>query len=360
MRLLITSAILLLTFSLTAQSKKEQADKLTYEAIQKMDAGDIDESLVLLKKARKLDPDGMDPIYEMGYAYTMKGEYSKSIKMFRSILDHKDVIDRVYVMLGNSYDYDGQREEAIKTYEDGLEKFPKSGALHLERGNMHLQKEEYSEAMSYYEKGIEAEPTYTSNYYRAANIYFMSDQKIWGMMYAELHILLSPGSERSLELSKQLYNCYKDNITVTSDTSMKIDFCENVLTLNNLSDVENMQMPYCMSWGTAMSMAAFLSSDDLGIEELARIRSSFIDNYFSMGYGESLPNILYDYRKKVADEGLDRIYNYYILMMGDPDFASNYFEANEKELDKLSEFLFTKKINISEDNKLYRKQYAGE
>ncbi len=360
MRLLLTTVTLLFTFSLVAQSKKEQAHKLTFEAVQKMDAGKIDESIVLLKKAKKLDPDGMNPIYEMGYAYTMKGEYAKSIKMYQSILDHEDVSDRVYVMLGNAYDYDGKREEAIQTYEDGLEKFPKSGALHLERGNMYLQQEDYSNAMFYYEKGIEVEPTYTSNYYRAANIYFLTDQEIWGMMYAELHILLSPGSERSIELSKKLYDCYKDNITATSDTSMQIDLCESILTIDNISDVENLKMPYCTSWGTAMSLAALQFSDALDIEDIARIRSSFVKNYFSMGYGESLPNVLYDYRKKIADEDLDRIYNYYIVMMGEPDFAREYFEANEAELDKLSQFLYSEPINISEDNKLYRKQYAGE
>ena len=173
--LLFFTALSALSIYSQTEAELNESQKLIYEAVQKMDAGEVDASMELLKQAKKLDPRGMTAIYEMGYAYTLKNDYGKAIKYFKSITNHKEVNDRVFVMLGNCYDINGQPEEAVKAYEKGLNKFPNSGRLHLERGNMFLQKEEYNDALFYYEKGIEVEPNFSSNYYRAANIYFMSN-----------------------------------------------------------------------------------------------------------------------------------------------------------------------------------------
>lgn len=358
---LLATAFLAIQSVSFSQTNEEKAGQMTYDAVQKMDAGDPKGAIELLKKAKKLDPKSMDIPYEMGYAYLLMEDYKKAVESFESILKHKDVTERVYVMLGNSYDYNGQPDLAIQTYDKGLKKFPKAGALYLERGNMHLQAGEYNEAMSYYEKGIDADPQYSSNYYRASKIYFMSNQKIWGMMYAEIFILLQPGTDRSMELSALLYDCYHDNIEITSDTSIQVDFCENIISINKASDLKNFLMPYCTSWGSAMALATAIDFDDsLNLAGLVKIRSNFISNYYSLGTDKNFPNALYDYCKQVQDAGHADAYNYYILMMGDPDSAKIWLDSNEVALDNLSEYMAKNPFKVSENNHFVRTQYPGE
>lgn len=357
--LALVAALIFVATSTFAQSKKEKQEKaesLVYEAIQLMDKGNPDAAIELLEDAQKLDPKSMDVPYEMGYAYLMKNDASEAIKLFRPLLKHKDVNDRVYTMLGNSYDINGQPEKAIETYDKGLQKFPNSGTLHLERGNIHLQKEEYNEAMAYYEKGIEVDPGHSSNYYRAAKIYFMSNQKIWGMMYAELFILMNPGADRSIELSSMLYDCYQNNITLTSDTSAKIDFCENIMTISDINDI---QLPYCSTWGTAMSLAVFVK-DTIDLPTLDKIRSAFINNYYSMGFDKEYPNILYEYRKGIEDAGLGSTYNHYILSAGAPEYTQQWVSENEDELKKLGSYFAENPFVVNDKHRFYRKQYPGE
>jgi len=347
------------TTSVFAQSKKEKQEKaesMAYEAVQLMDNGNPDAAIELLEEAQKLDPKSMDIPYEMGYAYLMKNDAAQAIKQFKPLLKHKDVNDRVYTMLGNSYDINGQPDKAIATYDDGLKKFPNSGTLHLERGNMHLQKDEYNEAMAYYEKGIEVDPNHSSNYYRAAKIYFMSNQKIWGMIYAELFILMNPGTDRSIELSGLLYDCYQNSITITSDTSSKIDFCENIMTISDINDI---QMPYCMTWGAAMSLAVIVK-DTIDLPTIDNIRSAFISNYYSMGSDEEYPNILYDYRKGIEDAGLGSAYNHYILSAGAPEYVQQWATENEDELKKLGGYFAENPFVVNDKHRFYRKQYPGE
>ena len=172
------------------QTNVEKAHSKGLEAIKHMDNGKIDESILLLEEAQKLDPNRIDYPYEIAYALYSREDYKGAIKILEKIKNHKDVLDRLYQLLGNSYDFLGNSDKAFEVYDEGLKIFPNSGMIYLEKGNVYWSKKEYKKALSFYEKGIQVDPKFPSNYYRAARIYCSSSEEIWGIIYGEIFMNL--------------------------------------------------------------------------------------------------------------------------------------------------------------------------
>ena len=226
-KILMMLLFLFTTLAASAQDKQQQAAEKCNAAISLMDDGKIDESIVLLKEAQALDPDKALYVYELALAHYLKEDYEEAKSLLKQILKDKDASDRFYQLLGNCYDILGNSKKALDTYDDGLKLFPGSGSLWLEKGNVYWNKKDYAGALSFYEKGIEVQPGFSSNYYRASLIYLNSTEEIWGMIYGELFINLERNSKRTSEMSKLLYETYKREIKITSDTSISVSFSRN-------------------------------------------------------------------------------------------------------------------------------------
>lgn len=80
-----------------------------------MDQGYVDESIGLINEAIALDAQP-DYQYELGYAYYLKQDYNRVIKIIQPLLNEKETRDLYFQLLGNSYDLGGDRNKAIATY----------------------------------------------------------------------------------------------------------------------------------------------------------------------------------------------------------------------------------------------------
>lgn len=87
------------------QNNREQVLALQRQAIELMDNGDPDQGIVLLRQALTLDPDYWPLTYEMAYAYMVKRDYQKAIKLAKTLYKYEDCNDLVYQLVGNCYDY---------------------------------------------------------------------------------------------------------------------------------------------------------------------------------------------------------------------------------------------------------------
>lgn len=322
-----------------------------------MDEGNPEEAIRLLKQSIELDDETIDYPYELSLAYYISKDYSAAIDVLEELTDHDEAGDRIWQMLGNCYDLDEQKDKAIETYEHGLELFPTSGILHLERGNMELANGEYNEALSYYEAGIAAQPEFPSNYYWAAKLFMSSEEEVWGMIYGELFMNLERNSGRTAEISKMLYDTYRSEIDITSDTSMSIEFCNSVITAEDLmGDLENLKLPFCMVYESTM-IKTLIFYDTITTSSLNEIRTSFVENYYSMGYDGTHPNILFEYQKDLVNNGHLEAYNYWILMKGEPDTFEAWHLTNGAKWDEFVEWFAENPIKISESRKFHRTQY---
>jgi tetratricopeptide (TPR) repeat protein len=355
MKKIFTLLILLILGQIAyGQSNKEQALTKAKEAITLMDNGNIDESIKLLEEAQKLDPKRIDYPYEIAFAYYLKEDYQKTIDILNKYVKHQDVTERLFQLLGNSYDMIGETSKAIKVYDNGIKKFPNSGMIYLEKGNLHWDKKEYSKALPYYEKGIEVAPNFSSNYYRAAKIYCNSTEEVWGMIYGEIFMNLESNSDRTIEISKLLFDTYKSEIKFVNDSSVSVSFCQQmIMDLNTLSDSKNLQLPFCMIYEPTLLMS-IVSEKNININSLDRIRKNFIENYYKMGYDKIHPNVLFEYQNKINEAGHLETYNHWILMKGDEDGFDTWLSENEDKWDRFVDWFTNNALKLNNNNKFYK------
>lgn len=352
--------IILLLFSLSvvaqSQKDKDKALEIAKKAIGLMDEGEIDESIELLQKAEKLDPDRIDYPYELAYAHYLKKDYESAISVAERILQHKNVIDRVYQILGNIYDIQGDPDKAIKTYELGMEKFPNSGRLHLEAGVVEHARENYNKAIEYWEEGIKAEPNYSSNYYWLAKIFAQTDELIWSIIYSELFIDLELGSPRTEEISKLLYDNYQNSYVQLSDSTAEYRLTKKgfEIVLEDKKDIKNIKkkgLPFEGTFATVYSFSALDFQKGINLKSIYLARLNFVNNWFEKHH-KNYPNKLMDFQKRILDEGLFEAYCYYIVSRGDLDGFNSWQESHKEEFNVFANWIQNNPIGI-ERNDLY-------
>lgn len=340
------------------QSDKENAFEKGRAAIELMNNGKIEESIKLLEDAQKLDPDRFDYPYELAVAYYLKNNYNESIKILEKIIDHKNVDERLFQLLGNSYDILGKTDEAFEAYDRGLEKFPNSGMIYLEKGNVHLGKNEYGNALQYYEKGIEVDPEFPSNYYRATLIYCGSTEEVWGMIYGEIFMNLERNSKRTAEISKLLFDTYKSQISFLSDTSFSVSF--STITSKNITDLQdpkNIKLPFGIGVYEPTLMMSLINEKSIDINSLDNIRTNFVETYFKNGYDKKYPNILFEYQNKIIKAGHFEAYNHWILMKGDEEAFRKWYSSNKEKWDNFVKWFKDNLLELDRSNKFFSKQY---
>lgn len=338
--------------SLNAQSKEEKAYQIGTEAVKLMDKGQIQESIALLQDARELDPKSFIYPYEIAYALCLDKNYEDALKILKKLEKHKDASDLLYQMMGNCYDYLGDSKEAVKTYERGLKKFPNSGCLYLELGNMQRDKGENYAALSYFEKGIEVEPTFPSNYYWAAKIYLNTEDEVWGMMYGELFMNLERNSKRTVEISKLLYDTYKNEIKILNDSTVSVSFCK----YSEISS-DNTKLSFGTGIYEPILMMSLPNTKVIDMSTLNKIRTNFLDIYYKRNLENIYPNALMAYQKKIKDAGYINAYNHWILMQGDTEGFLEWKSANENEWKNFMELFSNNPIKLTPKNKFVKDQY---
>lgn len=340
------------------QTNIEIALEKAQKAIDLMDNGKVDESIKLLEEAQKLDPDRFDYPYELAYAHYLKEDYKGVIKILEKNIDHKDVSERLFQLLGNSYDVLGKTDKAFDAYDAGLKKFPNSGMIYLEKGNVYWGKKEYGKALPFYEKGIEVDPRFSSNYYRATLIYCGSTEEVWGMIYGEIFMNLERNSKRTTEISKLLFDTYNSEIKFTSDTSFSVSFSKNAsINISDLNESGKIKLPYGVGVYEPTLMMSMVNEKSIDINSLDRIRKNFIENYFKNGNDKEYPNVLFDYQNKVLQAGHIEAYNHWILMKGDEDSFGIWHSSNTEKWDDFVKWFTDNGLEINNSNKFYSGQY---
>jgi len=343
------------------QTNKEKAYEKGMEAIKLTDDGNYTQAISLLKEAKKLDPENINYPYELAYTYYLSKDYETAGKYLEGILKHKDVTDQVYQLLGNCYDNLKNSGKAMDTYKAGLEKFPNSGKLYFEMGIVQLGKNENIKALDYFENGIKVDPKHPSNYYWASKLYFISSEKVWGMIYGELFMNLERNSDRTMEISKLLFDTYKDQIKFLSDTSITVSFSKNAtIPLNDIidmNDAQGIKLPFGVGIYEPTLLLSAVNEKAIDINSLDRIRKNFIELYFKKNNELKYPNVLFDYQNKIIGTGNISAYNHWILMKGDESGFENWLSANEEEWNNFISWFEDNQILIDNNHKFYSGQY---
>ena len=109
------------------QNNREQVLALQRQAIELMDNGDPDQGIVLLRQALTLDPDYWPLTYEMAYAYMVKRDYQKAIKLAKTLYKYEDCNDLVYQLVGNCYELSEESEKSLESLCAGAQTLSRFG-----------------------------------------------------------------------------------------------------------------------------------------------------------------------------------------------------------------------------------------
>ena len=339
------------------QNNREQVLALQRQVIELMDNGDPDQGIVLLRQALTLDPDYWPLTYEMAYAYMVKRDYQKAIKLAKTLYKYEDCNDLVYQLVGNCYDYLKNPKKALKVYAQGLKRFPDSGALYLEQGVVLGMQGHYDEAVASFEKGISVAPMFPSNYYRAAQFYAYSTSKVWSQIYGEIMMNLLPSGDRNKEISELLFRNYKAGIVFSAD-SVSVDFYENrpiAITIDMLM-AGDVREPYGAVYEAAMQ-AAVGGERSVDLESLNRIRSRWIDESLKkldegantvVKYDNQIVVPFLEYLRSVRDAGHLEAYNYWVLREGNKTAFGLWVSDNRQKFNDFMKWLEHNRLKIAD------------
>ena len=340
-RLIILVSLLAAVMAVCAQSIDEvdfsEIDSQRFEnAIQMMDNGAADKAIEILLALDKTYPDNYVILYELGYAYSITKEYTKLLKICDRLKNHPEANFQVYQMIGNTLDYMGKRKDAIKAYNEGLKKFPNAGMLYVEQAIIYEHEQDYNQAVALYDKAIEVEPTLDSPYYHLAKLFSMSTEPVWAIIYGETAMIIGVNSDRSKELSKLIYDTYKDNIHISDNGKTIHTTLTEMNTIDMSADSSVVRIPLPIAFEIELQKSMVHLNDTIDLPTLIEIRKGFIEQLYSDMNGYYDIPIL-DFQRKVLDNGHWEAYNMWLLMEGDLDYFDEW-TRQESSTTKLRAF----------------------
>jgi tetratricopeptide (TPR) repeat protein len=349
--------LLLTTLTVSAQSKddKEKARSFALDAVKKTEKEEYEESIKLLKKAQKLDPENPAYAYEIAYAYVLMKQYPEAISTIEPVIGHKDATDKYYILLASANYSLGNHDKALEIYKKAFALFPASGSLYLEAGMIEYNRKNVRQAIYHWEKGVAAEPGYTSNYYLLAKALCPSQEKAWGIMYGEIFINLEKETRRSEEISKLLYDTYREGIQIKSASEASVTFAKNRITLVR-GDKE--YPPFGLLYEKTMQLAVmFLAMEnetEVNTAFLSKARSKFIANWYESKYNDIHPNPLFDLHQKMVEKGHFEAYTYWVLRKGNEEAFNKWAQDNSEKFKAFAGWFHQNPLQVNDKNKFYR------
>ncbi len=367
MNRLILFLLLTLPIGIHAQetSPQQRAQELLKSSIKLMDEGKFEESISQLEEAISLDPEPLDYTYELGFAYYLKKDYEKSISICKTLFTHKDVIDRVYQLVGNSYDILGQPDKAIEIYQTGMKIFPNSGRLYLEAGVVERKRGDHNKAIEYWETGIKAAPTHSSNYYWLARTFAETEEPIWSFLYGEIFMNLELNSKRTVEISKLLYQNYENSLKSGSDSTQNYQLTKKgfEITISGKKDLRKLKkgklnlLPFEGTFAMVYStVATILAQSEISLQSIYEVRLNTINNWFGK-HDQEYQNSLFDRQKSMIDAGVFEAYSYWIISQGAPEAFQTWAQENEKAFNDFATWIQSNRLNFESKDKYARIDY---
>jgi tetratricopeptide (TPR) repeat protein len=175
-----------------AQQRKIQ------EGIAIHDRQAFDSAIVLYLDVLRENPDNVEALYELSYAYLEKEDYQKAAETASRGTEYdSDILPLFYVTLGTSYDALRQPQRAIDAYERGIKDFPANYLLHYNAGVTYASMKRYSDARDCFMRAMAARPDHPSSHFGLGNIFILTRYRVPAICALSRFLVLEPGSTRS-------------------------------------------------------------------------------------------------------------------------------------------------------------------
>ena len=327
-------SVLLVSGSMAAWA--QQAADIIKSAREYSMAGDVENTIVVLKKGMEQFPGNTDIALDLAMAYMTAKRNAQALEVLKPLMDNNKAEETVYQVAGLVYRSELDYKEADKVYKAGLKAYPKSGMLHNEYGQlMEAMEPGRGSGIKLWEKGIELDPGYANNYYHAARYYAAANNSVWTMLYGEIFVNLDSYSSRTIEIKNLLFQFYKRV------------FAFGVGGLNDKN-------PFEKAVAETLLKQKGLASSGINPESLSAIRTRFILDWFYNPLSQKYPFRLFERQQNMLRDGLFDAYNQW-LFGGAANLAAfqNWTKTNNEAYQDFTRFQ-RQKLFVMNNGQYYR------
>jgi tetratricopeptide (TPR) repeat protein len=339
-------AFFVFTASFCFGQSEENAETLHQTAKTFLQQGDYDNAVLVLTKARQMEPNDLQIANDLLFAYYLKRDFAKAMEIGKPLVERKDANVQSFQLLGLTYKATAQDDEAEKLYKKGLAKFPNEGILYSEYGDL-LSAKKIDQAVQIWEKGIDADPNHSSNYYFLAKQYSYNGDLIWSILYAEMFLNMESFTARSTEMKNLLLQQYKKYF-VSGYTPPKVS---DKRKINKKADRKYVQF----TTAVAETLNKQQAQTSLGItpETLTVIRTRFILDWYNT-YGVNLPFRLFEHQRQLLQEGMFEAYNFWLFgPAANIKTYQTWQQYHQEELNSFLTFIRSKVFKVPEGQQYY-------
>jgi len=315
-----TAFALLLAASLSTANAQQDAGSLKESARASMQKGDFDNALLLLNKAKELQPADADLTKELAYVNYLRRDYAKTIELSKTLADKNQADEQAYQVWGMAYKAIAEYDEGDHMYKRALKVYPNSGVLYSEHGDLLSLKKETGEAIRQWEKGIEVAPSYSGNYYHAAKYYQENGTPLWSWLYGETFINLESLSGRTVEIKTVLLSDFRQ-----------------LLSPGALTNAAKGSNAFAKAVAETLGKSAG-GSAEVTAASLTTLREKFISEWFA-GNATKFPFRLFDHQKQLVSQKMFESYNQWIFgaAINTTDFKE-WITAHEAEIKAFQDY----------------------
>ncbi|WP_457636987.1 tetratricopeptide repeat protein [Oceanithermus sp.] len=148
-------------------------DRYTYAEDKKSAAAFLDQALLILDDALRIDPNYY-PIYnQRGLIYQYKGDLKKAEEAYKKALELEPKDPIVHYNLAQVYLSEGRLDEALEMLRKGVELDPESAQLQLLYGKALTVKGDLAKAEGAFKKGTKLDPLNASAWLSLGQVYYL-------------------------------------------------------------------------------------------------------------------------------------------------------------------------------------------
>lgn len=183
---------------LTPAPSTDRQGALIREGISLHDRADFDGAIRKYEEVLAENPSNTLALYEMGYAYSAKKDYRRSLEVaYRGAQYKSEELRHFYLLIGNGLDVLGNTAESIEVYKKGLKLFPGEAMLHFNLAIAYKNAGKPEDARKSAKAALAANPQHPGSHLILAGLFYGGGYKTPAMLAAARFLTLESDTERA-------------------------------------------------------------------------------------------------------------------------------------------------------------------
>lgn len=190
---------------------------LIKEGVALHDQGDFDGAIRKYEEALAENPANVAALYELGFSYSMKKDYKKSLETaYRGAQYKSEMLGGFYLLAGNNLDQLGDTKKAVEVYKSAIKVLPNNSLIHynLALAYKHLNKPD--EVKKSLKTALLLDPQHPSSHLALAAHYFDNEYRTPALFAAARFLTLEPKTARAAAALKIVQDVLRGGVSAGS------------------------------------------------------------------------------------------------------------------------------------------------